>query len=58
MIHYDFPKGVRLLVILKNGNKVIDKYVETKHDILILEKNRIKYENIRSTTIYKPNRKL
>lgn len=58
MIHYDFPKGVKLLVILKNGSKVIDKYVETKHNILILEKNRIRYENIRSTTIYKPNRKL
>lgn len=58
MIHYDFPKGVKLLVILKNGSKVIDKYVETKHNILILEKNKIKHENIRSTTIYKPNRKL
>ena len=58
MIHYDFPKGVKLLVILKNGNKVIDKYVETKHNVLILERNKIKYEKIRSTTIYKPNRKL
>lgn len=58
MIHYDFPKGVKLLVILKNGSNIVDKYVETKHNVLILEKNRIRYENIRSTTIYKPNRKL
>lgn len=56
MIHYGFPRGVKLLVILKNGDKIIDKYVETKHNTLILEQNNIKYEKIRSTTIYKPKK--
>ena len=53
MIHYGFPKGARLLVIMKDGSKLVDKYVETKHGTLILEKGPIKYEYIRSTTIYK-----
>lgn len=56
MIHYDFPKGVKLLVILKDGSKIIDKYIETKsaHSHLVLERHNIKYKDIRSTTIYKP----
>lgn len=53
MIHYAFPKGVRLLIIMKDGSKLIDKYVEIKHRTLVLENGTIKYENIRSTTIYK-----
>lgn len=53
MIHYGFPKGAKLLVIMKDGSKLVDKYVETKHGTLILEKGPIKYEFIRSTTIYK-----
>ena len=53
MIHYGFPKGARILVIMKDGSKLVDKYVETKHGTLILEKGPIKYEFIRSTTIYK-----
>lgn len=53
MIHYGFPKGARLLVIMKDGSKLVDKYVETKHATLVLENCSLKYENIRSTTIYK-----
>lgn len=53
MIHYSFPKGVRVLVIMKDGSKLVDKYVETKHATLVLENRTIKYENVRSTTIYK-----
>lgn len=53
MLHYGFPKGARLLVIMKDGSKLVDKYVETKNTTLVLENCSLKYENIRSTTIYK-----
>lgn len=53
MIHYGFPKGATLLIILKDGKLIKDKYVDTKSGTLILKKHKFKYNDIRSTTIWK-----
>lgn len=53
MIHHNFDKGKRILVITKDGKKHIGKYVDTKSNYLILDSEEIKFEDIRSSTIYK-----
>lgn len=53
-IHTHFPKGKRVLVIFKNGEKLIDKYLEYKSGKVLLEKNgTINLRKVRSITIYK-----
>lgn len=53
MIHHNFDKGKKILVITKDGQKHIGKYVDTKSNYLILDNEEIKFEDIRSSTIYK-----
>ena len=53
MIHHNFDKGKKILVITKDGQKHIGKYVDTKSNYLILDNEEIKFEDIRSLTIYK-----
>lgn len=53
MVHHNFKKGTKVLVILKNGTKIVDKYHSSKGHYLILENNLINWGNIRSSTIYK-----
>lgn len=53
MVHHNFRKGQKVLVILKNGNKIIDKYYGVTSRYLKLENNNIEWKNIRSSTIYK-----
>lgn len=53
--HTSFNKGKRIIIILKNGDKFIDKYLGHKSGYIILkEKGRLKVNKIRSTGIYKP----
>lgn len=52
MVHHEFRKGQKVLVILKNGEQIVDKYKESKGQFLKLENNDIRWENIRSSTIY------
>ena len=53
MVHHEFRKGQKVLVILRNGNQIVDKYIGEKGQYLILEKHKIKWKDIRSSTIYK-----
>jgi len=49
-----FPKGIKILVIMKTGSKFVDKYLGHKSGVLLLEKRgRVKMKKIRSTCIYK-----
>lgn len=53
MVHHEFRKGQRVLVILKNGEQIIDKYYGSTSKFLKLENINIEWKNIRSSTIYK-----
>ena len=53
MVHHNFRKGQKILVILHNGEQIIDKYFGSKGRFLLLENNSIEWKNIRSSTIYK-----
>lgn len=53
MIHHGFKKGKRVFIKLNNGNKIIDKFVDSTSQYLILENNKIKWSDIKCTTINK-----
>lgn len=53
MIHHGFKKGKRVYVVLNNGQEIIDKFVDSTSQYLILENNKIKWKDIRCTTINK-----
>lgn len=53
MVHHNFKKGQKVLVILKNGEQLVDKYYGETSKYLKLENNSIEWKNIRSSTIYK-----
>lgn len=53
MVHHNFKKGQKVLVILRNGTQIIDKYFGETSKFLQLENNSIEWKNIRSSTIYK-----
>lgn len=53
MIHHGFKKGKRVYVTLKDGSTIIDKFVDSTSQFLILENNKIKWKDIRCTTINK-----
>lgn len=53
MVHHNFKKGTKVLVILQDGSQIIGKYHSSKGHYLILEEQQIAWSNIRSSTIYK-----
>ena len=53
MIHHGFKKGKRVYIVLNNGQEIIDKFVDSTSQYLILENNKIKWKDIRCTTINK-----
>ena len=53
MLHYSFKKEKKVIVILKNGEKIIDKFCDSSRKNLILENHTIEWKRIRSTTLYK-----
>lgn len=53
MVHHEFRKGQKILVILRDGSQIIDKYIGVKSQYLILEKHKIQWRDIRSSTIYR-----
>lgn len=57
MIHHNFRKGQPIFIILKDGRKVMGKYLE-KHSkgIMLNSKILIKYEDMRSATIWRGER--
>lgn len=53
MIHHEFRKGQKVLVIKRDGSQLVDKYNGGTAKFLKLEHNNIEWKNIRSSTIYK-----
>ena len=53
-IHYNFRKGQRVRVILKDGQHIVGKFDETKSGVIIVEGKRISLSKVRSVTIDKP----
>lgn len=53
MVHHNFKKGQKVYCILNDGSVIVDKYKQTLGHYLVLENHKIKWENLRSSTIYK-----
>lgn len=53
MVHHNFKKGQKVYCILRDGSVIIDRYKQTTAHYLILNNHRIKWKNLRSSTIYK-----
>lgn len=53
MIHHGFKKGKRILLILKSGEKIIDKFVDSNSNYIVLENGKYNWKDIRATTINK-----
>ena len=53
MVHHGFKKGKRVLVILKSGQKIVDKFLDSNSNYLILENGKYNWKDIRATTINK-----
>lgn len=53
MIHHGFKRGKRVFVKLNTGVEIVDKFVDSTSQYLILENNKIKWSDIRCTTINK-----
>lgn len=53
MIHKEFQRGTTVFVILRDGTKFVDKYVEAKSGKIILERHVCDVAQVRSITIYR-----
>lgn len=53
MVHHEFRKGQKVLVIKRDGSQIVDKYYGKTSKFLKLENNNIEWKNIRSSTIYR-----
>ena len=53
MIHHGFKRGKRVFVKLNTGVEMGEKFVDSTSQYLILENNKIKWSDIRCTTINK-----
>ena len=52
--HSWFRTGQRIMIILRNGGRYIDKFVEKKSGCMILcDHGRVQLKDIRSATIYR-----
>ena len=57
MVHHNFRKGQKVLVILKTGTSYVGKFLGTKsNNHLHLDIGTFDYKDIRCTTIYKESR--
>lgn len=53
-IHKDFQKGKRVLVMLRNGEKIVGKFISNNSLGIILDQDiHIKNKDIRAITILK-----
>ena len=53
MIHREFKRGTTVFVILRDGTKFVDQYVETKSGKIILKEHVCEIAKVRSITIYR-----
>ena len=52
-IHHNFDKMTKIRIKLNTGEVITDRYIETKANYLITENYKLKWKDIKSTTIYK-----
>lgn len=52
-IHHGFKKGKQVFVKLIDGDVIIDKFLDSSSQYLYLESHKIKWKDIRCTTINK-----
>ena len=53
MIHHGFKQGKKVLVILKTGKHIVGKFRGSSSNYIRLDDKKIKWSDIRSSTIYK-----
>ena len=53
MVHHEFRKGQKVLVIKRDGTKIVGKYIGCTRQFLQLENNYIEWKDIRSSTIFR-----
>lgn len=53
MIHHGFKKGKKVYVKLKNNDIIIDKFIDSTSQHLILENQKIRWSDIKCTSINK-----
>ena len=52
MVHHEFRKGQKILIIKRDGTSIVDKYVGEKSNYLLCENISLKWKDIRCTSIY------
>ena len=52
-IHHNFDTMTKIRIKLNTGEVITDRYIETKANYLITENYKLKWKDIKSTTIYK-----
>jgi hypothetical protein len=53
-VHTDFRRGQKVFVVMKDGTKFVDKYIEQKSKVIIFENSgRVSLRKIRSNTIFR-----
>ena len=53
-LHTSTYKGKRILIILKDGTKIVDKFKDKKSGMIITEKHgKIRTDTVKAMTIYK-----
>ena len=55
MIHHGFRQGKRVIVMMRDGCKIIGKFDKNYSKGLIVDGQRLPYIDMRSATIYKNN---
>jgi len=53
MLHHNFPKGTRILIIFRDGSKLDCKFLDRKARSMITDKGEFLYRTMRATMIYK-----
>lgn len=52
--HTDFRKGQKVMLIMRNGEKLVDRYVEKKSGAVIMrDSGRINLSTVRQIVIYR-----
>ena len=53
MLHHNFPKGTRILIIFRDGTKLDCKFWDRKARHMVTDKGEFLYKSMRATTIFK-----
>ncbi|MCL2850816.1 MAG: hypothetical protein FWE01_00430 [Firmicutes bacterium] len=53
MLHHNFPRGTRILIIFRDGKKLDCKFLDRKARSMITDRGEFLYKSMRATMIYK-----